>query len=194
MTDPPNESGRRSEHGSRRDAPSGRPRPMISVIGRIGSHPAARWMIRHVVSPLDRLVVHLSGGRLPPPTGLFVPTLILTTIGRRSGTERATPVIYVRAGSCYVVGNARPRGERPNPWVLNLREMAETTIRVATESMRVTVEELGPDQAELQWPRLVAIWPALDDFFKATGKRAVFLLRPVERDPRDGEPSGELTS
>jgi F420H(2)-dependent quinone reductase len=157
---------------------------MRSVLASFGSHPVTLWLIRHVVSPMDRLVVRLSGGRIPPPTSLLVPTLLLTTSGRRSGIERVTPLIYVRAGDSYVVGNARPAGERKNPWVLNLRLMDEAVIRIRGVSIKVAVDELGADDADLHWPQLVAVWPALDEFYKATGQRFVFLLEPVEQNGR----------
>lgn len=89
--------------------------------GRIGSRPAIVWTIKHLVSPIDRLIVRLSGGRLPPISAIAVPTLLLTTVGRRSGQARTTPLVCIHDSGNYVVANARPAGERRNPWVLNLR-------------------------------------------------------------------------
>ena len=78
-------------------------------------------MVKHLVSPLDRMVVKVSHGRLAPPSSLVVPTLLLTLVGRHSGEEHTTPLVYVRDDARFVVANARPAGERTNPWVLNLR-------------------------------------------------------------------------
>lgn len=146
----------------------------------IGAHPVTLWTIRHLVNPIDRLVVRGSRGRLPPLTGLVVPTLLVTTIGRRTGQTRSVPLVYVRDGDNFVVGNARPENERTNPWVLNLREMSKTTIHVHGADVMVEVRELDVTDADRLWPSLVRIWPALDQFYMATGQRSVFSLQPVD--------------
>jgi hypothetical protein len=87
-----------------------------SRFGRIGSHPAAVWAIKHLVSPVDRFVAKVSGGGLPPPSSMAVPTLLLTTVGRHTGQKRVTPLVYVRDGSITSwatpapVESARSRG------------------------------------------------------------------------------------
>jgi deazaflavin-dependent oxidoreductase (nitroreductase family) len=145
----------------------------------LGSRPFVVWLIKHLVSPLDRFVVRVSGGRWRPPSRFFVPTLLLTTVGRRSGVERTVPLVYVRDGERFVVANARPAGERRNPWVLNLRAAGAGRIRVGRLEMPVVARELGGDALERWWPDLVAAWPAFGDHYAATGERAVFVLEPV---------------
>lgn len=86
-----------------------------TALARVGSQPAALWATKHVISPIDRLVVQMSGGRVAPLTSIAVPTLLLTTRGRRSGEPRTVPLVYVRDGGSYVVANARPPGERATP-------------------------------------------------------------------------------
>jgi hypothetical protein len=44
--------------------------------------PIGLGIVKHVVSPVDRLVVRIFGGRLRPPSSLVVPTLLLTVEGR----------------------------------------------------------------------------------------------------------------
>jgi deazaflavin-dependent oxidoreductase (nitroreductase family) len=145
----------------------------------VGSHPAALWIIKHVVSPLDRLVSRSSGGRVPPLSTLVVPTLLLTTVGRRSGRDRTVPLVYLREGSDFLVANARPAGERTNPWVLNLRAAATGRVRVGRVAWRVEAVELGESEIEQWWPAFVDVWPAFAEHFAATGERAVFRLELV---------------
>lgn len=145
---------------------------------RLGGHPVGLWLIKHVISPLDRGVVRVTRGRLPLPTSLIFPTLLLTSRGRRTGLERTVPLIYVRDGSSYVVANARPDGERKNPWVLNLAAADDAVILVKKSRIRVQVQLLDETEAEQLWPRIIAIWPALDRFYQKTGDRWVFRLEP----------------
>jgi len=144
----------------------------------VGSNPASVWAIRHLVSPLDRLVVRFSRGRLPPPSSLAVPTLLLTTVGRRSEQDRTVPLIYLRNDDNYLVANARPAGERTNPWVLNLRAAGGGRIRTGRTAARVTARELDLAEIERWWPAFVAVWPAFGEHFVATGERSVFSLEP----------------
>ncbi len=150
-----------------------------SIIGKIGAHPVGVWVVKHVVSQLDRVVVRLSGGRLPPLSRIAVPTLLLTTVGRRSGRERTIPLVYIRDGDRYVVANARPAGERRNPWVLNLRASGEGRIRVGGRTLPVRAREVDDAQVERWWSDLTAAWPAFAQHYAATGERTVFVLEPV---------------
>ncbi len=151
-----------------------------SAAGRLGSHPVSVWAIKHLVSPLDRFVVRISGGRIPPLSSLAVPTLLLTTVGRRSGRERTIPLVYVSSDDGYAIANARPAGERINPWVLNLRASGFGMVRVRGEMLRVVAHELDDAQIELWWQELVEVWPAFGEHYAATGERAVFVLEPVD--------------
>lgn len=83
---------------------------------RIGSHPAAVWAIKHLVSPLDRFVVKISHGSVPPLSSIAVPTVLLTVVGRRSGLERTVPLVCVRDGRKLMASRERPleRGAIPH--------------------------------------------------------------------------------
>lgn len=149
-----------------------------SVIGRIGSHPVIVWAVKHVVSPLDRVVVRASRGKVPPPSSLAVPTLLLTTTGRRSGQERTVPLVYVADDDRFMVANARPRGERINPWVLNLRATSTARIRLRGQTIEIIATELDEASAALWWPAFTEKWPAFAEHYAATGERSVFGLDP----------------
>jgi deazaflavin-dependent oxidoreductase (nitroreductase family) len=151
------------------------------ALDRIGSHPLAVWAIKHLISPLDRFVVRISRGRIPPPSSLAVHTLLMTTTGRRSGQERTTPLVYLRDGDRFLVANARPGGERRNPWVLNLRAAGRARVKVRGRTIEVTARELDDTTAGGWWSALVEAWPAFAEHFAATGERTVFILEPMKR-------------
>ena len=144
--------------------------------GLIAASPPAVWIAKNVMSRLDRLVLRVFRGHVRLPTSLFVPTLVLTTRGRRTGEPRSTPLIYVADGADLLVANARPEGERRNPWVLNLRSQPRATVVLLGESTDVRATELGDSEIEEWWPEFVARWPAFEFHYAATGERAVFRL------------------
>jgi hypothetical protein len=73
------------------------------------------WTIKHLLSPLDRRIYRLTGGRRVSTGRPLGPILLLTTTGRRTGKEHTTPVFYLRDGERLVICNANPGFERPNP-------------------------------------------------------------------------------
>lgn len=155
-----------------------------SALRRHGSHPAAVWAIKHVISPLDRIVVKLFRGRVPQPSSFALPTLLLTTVGRTTGLERTIPLVFVRDDECFIVANSRPAGERSNPWVANLRAAGVARIRVGRRATSVVARELDDAQVETWWPVLNEVWPAFDEHFGTTGERSVFALEPADTSDR----------
>jgi deazaflavin-dependent oxidoreductase (nitroreductase family) len=148
---------------------------------RLGSHPAAVWTVKHVVNPLDRMLVRMSKGRISPLSSLAVPTLLMTTVGRRSGKERTVPLVYLRDGGRYVVANARPAGERRNPWVLNLGTAGSARIQAGGRTIEVSARPATEDEIGHWWPELVDVWPAFGEHYAATGERSIFVLDPIDR-------------
>jgi deazaflavin-dependent oxidoreductase (nitroreductase family) len=163
-------------------ADSTRPR---SRLGRLGSHPAVLWVTKHVISSVDRFVVRVSRGRIPPVSSFFVPTLLLTVVGRRSGSEFTTPLVYVSDGERYIVGNARPAGERSNPWVLNLRAAGRGRVLVRKREFEVGARELEGEELERCFLALTDVWPAMSDHYAATGERSVFVLEKIDHEDSD---------
>jgi hypothetical protein len=95
------------------------------------------WLVKHIVSPVDRLSFRLTGGRIRLTAGR--PVLLLSTVGHRTGRVRATPVFYLRNGEDLVACNVRPPGERTNPgrrtsrvWDFDARGTTLATAAVAT--------------------------------------------------------------
>lgn len=136
------------------------------------------WLVKHVVGPLDRLVVKLSRSRLPPPSSLLVPSLLLTVVGRRTGRKRTIPLVYVRDGTALLVGNARPAGERRNPWVFNLRSAGLAEVNLDGRTFAVKATELSGESLERAWRLLAGVWPQFADHYETSGERSVFLLEP----------------
>ena len=144
-------------------------------------NPGFRWFGKVLVPRLDRVLHRLSGGRLHL-AGLAVPTLVLVVAGRRSGQPRTTPLAYVPDGDDYlVVGSNWGQASHPT-WTVNL--LAADTAEVQARGRRVTVRPRLLEGAEREqvWPRLVAVWPAYDDYTERAGGRElrVFRLTPVD--------------
>lgn len=105
--------------------------------------------------------------------------LFLTTVGRRSGQERTTPLIYVRDGDRWVVAASNGGADWEPGWWLNLR--AGTPGRVELDG--VTTEVVGTEMDGLERDRLWARLNQVIDYEayqrKVSRRIAVVALTPV---------------
>src|SRR6478735_8716075 len=93
-----------------------------------------------------------------------VPTLLLTTRGRRSGSLRRTPLIYGESDGAYVIVASKGGTPQHPAWYLNLTAEPEVTIQVASEVMSARARTAEGDERERLWALMTSIWPAYDDY------------------------------
>jgi deazaflavin-dependent oxidoreductase (nitroreductase family) len=149
-----------------------------AVLRRLGASHMGVWIIKHVISPLDRRLYQRTGGQrvaLGKPLG---PLLLLTTKGRRTGKEHTIPVYYLRDGNRLVLCNVNPGFERPNPWTLNLRANPLARVQIGTEQSIYQAREASQAEVDHYWPQLIQVWPAYETFYQRSGQRLMFLLDP----------------
>lgn len=149
------------------------------TVRRVAASPAFRRVGPKVVPPFDRLLHRLSGGRVVL-SQVLVPSLVLTTTGRRSGLERESPLACVPDGvGWWVVGSNFGRPEHP-AWTANLLADPHATVSFRGGSTPVLARLLDDDEKAEVWPRLLAVWPAYDDYVASSGRNIrVFRLDPT---------------
>ena len=107
-----------------------------------------RWIYR-----VHRSVYELSRGRLGHRSP-FGPLLLLTTVGRRTGKPRTTPLLYMPEGDDFlVVASNGGRDEAPD-WLRNLEVSIDARVRVGREVHSVRADVLRGPSADVLWPRL----------------------------------------
>ena len=121
------------------------------------------WVAKHI-----KEYVESDGARGHDWKG--VPTLLLTTRGRKTGARRRTALIYGRDGDSYVVVASIGGAPQHPQWYLNLAADPTVELQVGPEVM--TGQALTADsgeQAQL-WPEMARIWPAYDRYQKRTDR------------------------
>lgn len=146
----------------------------------LGATRVGVWVIKHIVSPLDRWIYQRTGGRRVFTGQPLGPMLLLTTTGRRTGKDHTTPVFYLRDGDRLVVCNVNPGFERPNPWTLNLRANPIARVQIGPVSGTYQAREASEAEVDRYWPQLVQTWPAYQTLYNRSGQRHVFLLEPIQ--------------
>ena len=91
-------------------------------------------------------------------TGL-VPTLLLTTIGRKSGERRPTPLLYQPTGTGFVVVASRGGSDLHPAWYLNLLTNPACEIQVGRFRYNATARVLTSQEREPYWEWMVRFWP-----------------------------------
>ncbi|WP_422734078.1 nitroreductase family deazaflavin-dependent oxidoreductase [Micromonospora sp. WMMD558] len=161
----------------------------MSVLGtltrRVGHH---RWFgaAARLLVPADRVVGRLTRGRVVA-LGL-IPSLVITTTGRRSGKPRSNPLLYVPDGDGYVViGSNWGQTHQPG-WALNL--LADPIAEVDVKGRRIPVRADVAEGAERErlWQLLVTEWPAYRTYVRRAGGREIRIFRLVPTGP--GGPAG----
>jgi deazaflavin-dependent oxidoreductase (nitroreductase family) len=91
-----------------------------------------------------------------------VPTLLLTTTGRRTGEPRTTPLIFGRDGDDYLVVASMGGAPRHPAWYLNLTARPDASIQVRAEQLPVVARTATSDEKPRLWRTMAGLWPNYD--------------------------------
>jgi deazaflavin-dependent oxidoreductase (nitroreductase family) len=100
-----------------------------------------------------------------------VPTLLLTTTGRKSGTKRRTALIYGEDGDRFVVVASKGGAPDHPAWFLNLEANQEVEVQVRDDVFAARAEVASPEDRARLWPMMAQIWPAYDEYQTKTDRQ-----------------------
>ncbi len=104
------------------------------------------------------------------------PTLILTTLGRRSRKPRRLALIYGQEGDRYIVVASKGGSDQHPDWYLNLRANPEVQVQVRGDRFHATARTATPEEHHALWPRMVAIWPDYTTYQAQTDRQIPLVL------------------
>jgi F420H(2)-dependent quinone reductase len=129
------------------------------ALNSAGTGVAIKWMSR-----LNTLAYKVSGGKVGGTFLQGAPVALLTTIGRKSGEPRVSPLLFLRDGD-RVVLVASQGGRASNPmWYLNLKANPKVTVQIKREVLNLTARDATEDERAQYWPQLVAMYSSFDDY------------------------------
>jgi deazaflavin-dependent oxidoreductase (nitroreductase family) len=133
-----------------------------------------------IITPLDRLVHRLTGGRRMMSRGL-VPTLMLTTTGAKTGQPRTVPLACLPDGDgFYLIGSNFGRQHHP-AWSGNLLKTPRAEVSFEGRDFPVEARLLSDDEKAEVWPTILKMWPTYDRYVERSGRNLrVFRLEPLE--------------
>ena len=109
-----------------------------------------------------------------------VPTLLLTTVGRRSGQARRTPLIYGEDAGRYLVVASKGGSPDHPAWYLNLEADPRVLVQIKGDVFEAVAHTATDDEKPALWPIMTAIWPAYDEYQTKTDRPIpVVVLTPT---------------
>lgn len=110
---------------------------------------------------------HLFDSRVGGGIGL-VPSLLLTTVGRRSGKQHTSPLFYSTAGDAYVIAGSKGGADTQPGWYLNLLANPNVEVQVARERFTARARVATGKEREQLWAQMVQLYPPYRDYQQKT--------------------------
>jgi deazaflavin-dependent oxidoreductase (nitroreductase family) len=95
-----------------------------------------------------------------------IPTLLLTTRGRKSGRPISKPLLYLDDGGKLYLVASYGGSDLPPAWYLNLTANPEVEVQLGRETRRCRARTLSPAEREAVWPKLVAMYKSYAEYQK----------------------------
>ncbi len=96
--------------------------------------------------------------------------LLLSTVGRKSGEQRTTPLIHRTDGEHWIVVASKGGAPEHPSWYENLLADPDATIQVKGERIDVRASTAaGAERARL-WSLMAEVWPAYDEYQARTDR------------------------
>ena len=134
---------------------------------------ATRLFIQFHIA-LYRLTGGILGGNL-----IVARVLLLTTIGRKSGQPRTTPLRYLRHGDDYLIAASNWGKPQPPAWFLNLQAQPTVRIQVMSQHLTAQAEVASADQHDALYPQFIAAYQDFERYPITAGRTIpVVILHP----------------
>lgn len=109
-----------------------------------------------------------------------LPTLLLITVGRKSGEEKMLPLLYKQVDDSFVIIASKGGAPAHPSWYFNLKANPDCEIRVGTATHLVHARDAEGAERETLWQQMVELYAPYKDYQGLAGDRIipVVLLTP----------------
>ena len=142
----------------------------MNIVERVGGSRSFLRVAPKIVPPIDRFVHRVSGGRWTM-TQLYLPTILLTTTGRKSGEPRTAPLATLPDGDRWIVVGSNFGREHHPAWTHNLLANPEASLVFKGTTYQVKGRLIDDAEREELWPRIIKMWPNFNKYSAYSGGR-----------------------
>ena len=132
------------------------------------------WWSKRFVAFHVRLY-RATGGRIGHRLGTQR-TLLLTTIGRKSGLARTQPLTYVRVGDTLILVASNWGNDHPPAWYLNVLAHPYVRVQLTSDIFDATATPATPEERTRLWPHVVARNPTYARYQAGTPREIPLIL------------------
>jgi deazaflavin-dependent oxidoreductase (nitroreductase family) len=101
----------------------------------------------------------------------MIPTLLLTTVGRKSARHLTLPLIFGRSGADYVVVASKGGAPAHPAWYLNLEANPQVQVQVKADRFTAHAHTAAAEERAALWPMMVGIYGPYADYQKKTDRQ-----------------------
>lgn len=102
--------------------------------------------------PIHDAIYQKTGGWIGHRVPGMPPSLLLHTVGAKTGQPRTSTLSYARDGDSYLIVASNAGSDRYPAWYHNLRKHPECEINIGPKRFAVTARRITPEDAD--YPRL----------------------------------------
>ena len=137
-----------------------------------------QWMIDHAHLYIS------SGGKsghmytITPPgyAEMTVPSLLLTTVGRKSGEKFIFPLFYGEDGNSIIIVASKGGAPEHPGWYKNLIANPEVEVQVGSRKFKAHARTVTGGDRERLWQKALKFWPPYADYAKKTEREIPVVL------------------
>jgi len=122
------------------------------------------------MSAVNRWIYRATGGRLGGRFPGGAPLLLLTTIGRKSGQPRTTPLIFLADGEDLVVVASKGGMDHHPLWYTNLVANPDVEVEVGSAKSLMRARTANAEEKARLWPQLVGLYASYESYQERTDR------------------------
>jgi len=142
-----------------------------------------KWMVDHTNLYLSSggKEGHMYTAAFPGKETLTVPSLLLTTTGRKSGQKFLFPLFYGKTGNSYFIIASKGGAPEHPGWYKNILVNPEVEIQVGTDKIKARARTASGEERAKLWKQAAGFWPSYLDYQKKVPDREipVVVLDPI---------------
>jgi deazaflavin-dependent oxidoreductase (nitroreductase family) len=151
------------------------------VVQKIASSGPGAWVFQRTLYPVDKMLFRSTKGRVTVP-GLMagLPVIVMTSTGRKSGEDRAMPLLGIPVeDDLAVIGSNF--GQKLTPgWVYNLRANPNAAVAYRSKSVDVTARIANAHETDAAFEAGALFYGGYPKYRERASHREieVFILEP----------------
>jgi deazaflavin-dependent oxidoreductase (nitroreductase family) len=98
----------------------------------------------------------------------LLPALLLTTVGRRSGAKRTSPLIYGTVGDAFIIIGSKGGADTHPRWYLNILANPLVDLQVGKDQFVARARVAAGKERQQLWEHMLKVYPPYRDYQQKT--------------------------